>query len=73
MGVVGETRYALSEESYVSHRAVGYRSCAIAFWGGSSDGRMSFDPLHGGDILISSVKRILSPPTRVVAIKGNST
>ena len=31
--LVGETRYALSEESYVSPRAVGYSSCAVAFWG----------------------------------------
>ena len=31
--VVGETRYALSEVSYVSPGAVGYSSCAVAFWG----------------------------------------
>ena len=29
---VGETRYALSEETYVFPRAVGYSSCAVAFW-----------------------------------------
>ena len=38
----------MSEESYASPRAVGHSSCAVAFWSLSSDGRMSFDPLHGG-------------------------
>ena len=31
--LVEETRYALSEESYVSPRAVGYSSCVVAFYG----------------------------------------
>ena len=31
--LVGETRYALSEETYVSPRAVGYSSCAVAIPG----------------------------------------
>ena len=31
--LVGGTRYALSEETNVSPRAVGYSSCAVAFWG----------------------------------------
>ena len=44
---VGETRYALSQEAYVFPRAMGESSCAVAFWGCSSDGRMSFNPLHG--------------------------
>ena len=39
--LVAETRNALSEESYVSTRAVGLSSCAV-------DGRMSFNPLHRG-------------------------
>ena len=30
---VGETRHALSEETHVSPRAVGYSSCAVAVWG----------------------------------------
>ena len=29
--LVGGTRYALSEETYVSPRAVGHSSCAVAF------------------------------------------
>ena len=46
--LVREMRYALSEETYVFPRAVGYSSCAVAFSGGSSNRRMSFNPLHGG-------------------------